>query len=345
MSLELMNHPDRHKYDLSSLKDITAGGAPRPVSHVKRLGRNSRTPSRHWATGSPKPTRSVASTSGAIMPTSPARPAGRESVRRGGNSRRGGPSPSTGETGEIANPHRRKHQMLLAQPESDGGAIHRRRFRPHRRRRLSRRGRISVHRRPQEGDHHPRRREYLRCRGRGGMLRLSRRRRSLGVRRRPTSGSAKCRSPSSSQRTARSSTRTTFAPSSTAGSRSSRSPNGSSSLTRHCRVSAPARSTAAPSRLSTRVEPRPSHSADRRRSGRRPGRRIRSVAARTVAASSCPKKASRRSAISSRSPATGGSRSPFLKSRRAKASGPRCHRSLPMSSAPRGTLSPSSRRR
>ena len=37
MSLELMNHPERDKYDLSSLKDITAGGAPRPVSHVERL--------------------------------------------------------------------------------------------------------------------------------------------------------------------------------------------------------------------------------------------------------------------------------------------------------------------
>ncbi len=37
MSLELMNHPKRDKYDLSSLKDITAGGAPRPVSHVERL--------------------------------------------------------------------------------------------------------------------------------------------------------------------------------------------------------------------------------------------------------------------------------------------------------------------
>jgi long-chain acyl-CoA synthetase len=39
MSLELMNHADREKYDLSSLKDITAGGAPRPVSHVERLKR------------------------------------------------------------------------------------------------------------------------------------------------------------------------------------------------------------------------------------------------------------------------------------------------------------------
>ena len=37
MSLELMTHPDRDKYDLSSLKDITAGGAPRPTTHVERL--------------------------------------------------------------------------------------------------------------------------------------------------------------------------------------------------------------------------------------------------------------------------------------------------------------------
>jgi len=37
MSLELMTHPDRDRFDLSSLKDITAGGAPRPISHVERL--------------------------------------------------------------------------------------------------------------------------------------------------------------------------------------------------------------------------------------------------------------------------------------------------------------------
>jgi long-chain acyl-CoA synthetase len=37
MSLELMQHPDRDKYDFSSLTDIAAGGAPRPVAHVKRL--------------------------------------------------------------------------------------------------------------------------------------------------------------------------------------------------------------------------------------------------------------------------------------------------------------------
>jgi acyl-CoA synthetase (AMP-forming)/AMP-acid ligase II len=37
MSLELMQHPDREKYDLSTLTDVAAGGAPRPVSHVHRL--------------------------------------------------------------------------------------------------------------------------------------------------------------------------------------------------------------------------------------------------------------------------------------------------------------------
>lgn len=37
MSLELMQHPDRDKYDLSSLTDIAGGGSPRPPEHVKRL--------------------------------------------------------------------------------------------------------------------------------------------------------------------------------------------------------------------------------------------------------------------------------------------------------------------
>ena len=43
MSLELMQHPDREKYDLSSLTDVAAGGAPRPVAHVKRLQDSFRT--------------------------------------------------------------------------------------------------------------------------------------------------------------------------------------------------------------------------------------------------------------------------------------------------------------
>jgi len=37
MSFEMLTHPNRAKYDLSTLTDIAAGGAPRPVEHVKRI--------------------------------------------------------------------------------------------------------------------------------------------------------------------------------------------------------------------------------------------------------------------------------------------------------------------
>ena len=37
MSFEILNHPNRSKYDISSVADFAAGGAPRPVEHVKRL--------------------------------------------------------------------------------------------------------------------------------------------------------------------------------------------------------------------------------------------------------------------------------------------------------------------
>ncbi|MDP1027962.1 class I adenylate-forming enzyme family protein [Sphingomonas sp. KR1UV-12] len=37
MSFEILNHPDRGDYDLSSVSDFGAGGAPRPVEHVRRI--------------------------------------------------------------------------------------------------------------------------------------------------------------------------------------------------------------------------------------------------------------------------------------------------------------------
>jgi long-chain acyl-CoA synthetase len=37
MSWEIMNHPDRSKYDLSTIQSFAAGGAPRPPEHVRRL--------------------------------------------------------------------------------------------------------------------------------------------------------------------------------------------------------------------------------------------------------------------------------------------------------------------
>ncbi len=37
MSFEIATHPNRHKYDLSSCTAFAAGGAPRPVEHVKKI--------------------------------------------------------------------------------------------------------------------------------------------------------------------------------------------------------------------------------------------------------------------------------------------------------------------
>jgi long-chain acyl-CoA synthetase len=37
MSFEILTHPNRHNYDLSTVADFAAGGAPRPVEHVRRI--------------------------------------------------------------------------------------------------------------------------------------------------------------------------------------------------------------------------------------------------------------------------------------------------------------------
>ncbi|MEP6784677.1 MAG: class I adenylate-forming enzyme family protein [Sphingomonadales bacterium] len=37
MSYEIMTHPDRRNYDLSTVQSFAAGGAPRPAEHVRRL--------------------------------------------------------------------------------------------------------------------------------------------------------------------------------------------------------------------------------------------------------------------------------------------------------------------
>ena len=104
MSLELMQHPDRDKYDLSSLTDIAAGGAPRPVAHVKRLEDSFRGAQPALGYGLTE-TNAVGCGNfwSAIITTSPPRPAGR--------SGRSSSSPSSaratahlpaGERGEIA---------------------------------------------------------------------------------------------------------------------------------------------------------------------------------------------------------------------------------------------------
>ena len=253
---------------------------------------------------------------------------------------------ATGRDRRDRHPHRRQHQGLLAATRKrPADAVHRRRLRPHRRRRLSRRGRLSVHRRPQEGDHHPRRREHLRGRGRGRMLRLP------GGGRGGVFGAPDERLGEvpvavihlkDGEQLERGELRAFL--DGTAGR--FKIPERDHLRRRsRCRGSAPARSTAGRSRPSTRIEARPPDIADRRRRGRRADRRLLRCGRGISRATSPSGAASRRSAISSRSRATGGSRSPCRRSRPARASGPRCRRSSPTSWARRGRRSRSSRRR
>ena len=195
MSLELMQHPDRDSYDLSSAdrhrrrRRAAPGRARRPAR-----GRASRARSRRSATASPRPMRRAAAISGPIITTSRPRPGGRRS--------RSSSSPywaratrhlPAGERGEVAIRSASNIRGYWNDEAATARRLHRRRLPQDRRHRLSRRGRLSVHRRPQEGHHHPRRREYQRPGGRGGDLRPSGGVRGGGVRGAPTSGSARSR--------------------------------------------------------------------------------------------------------------------------------------------------------
>ena len=165
MSLELMQHPDRDKYDLSTLTDIAAGGAPRPVAHVKRLEES--------FTGAQPALGYGLTETNAVgcgnfwsnyhdKPASTGRP--HQPIVELAILGEGDRHLPAGERGEIAirsaaniRGYWRDEAATRAAFTADG-------YLQHRRHRLSRRGRLSVHRRPQEGHHHPRRREYQRAR-------------------------------------------------------------------------------------------------------------------------------------------------------------------------------------
>ena len=203
MSLELMQHPDRDKYDLSSLTDIAAGGAARPVAHVARLEAsfkgaqpalgygltetNAVGCGNFWSNYHDKP----ASTGRPHKPIV-------ELAILGEGDRHLPP----GERGEIAIRSAANIRGYWHDEAATRAAFTADHLFQDRRHRLSRRGRLSLHRRPQEGHHHPRRREYQRAGGRGRDLCPSR-----GVARprcsaSPTSGWARCRRRWSTARTA-----------------------------------------------------------------------------------------------------------------------------------------------
>ncbi len=94
--------------------------------------------------------------------------------------------------GEVVAARRSHHGGLLQRTRSHPRR-HERRLVPHRRHGRLGRGRLHPHRRPQEGDHHQRRREYLVHRGGEGHLRAPRRVSSAPWWRLPTRSGERCR--------------------------------------------------------------------------------------------------------------------------------------------------------
>ena len=220
MSLELMQHPDREKFDLSSLTDIAAGGAPRPVAHVKRLQESFKGAQPALGYGLTE-TNAVGCgnfwQNYADKPASTGRP--HKPMVELAILGEGDRHLPVGETGEIAHPLGGQFPRLLERSGGDGGGVHRGRISEDRRHRLSRRGRLSVHRRPQEGHHHPRRREYQLPGSGGGDLFAPRGVGGVGVRRARRAARRGAGGGGLLRRRTAASTPTRCATSSTAGSR------------------------------------------------------------------------------------------------------------------------------
>ena len=175
--------------------------------------------SRSSATASPKPTGWAAATSTRTTWPSPARPAAPRAplVDLAILDDDGAPV-AAARGGRGGDPLGLQLPRLLEERGSHRRGLYRRRLFPHRRSRLSRRGRLPVHRRPQEGHHHSRRREHRLHRGRAGDLCASRRSpnaRCSGCR---TNGSAKSPPRSTWSRKGATSRRATCANSSPSGS-------------------------------------------------------------------------------------------------------------------------------
>ena len=169
-----------------------------------------------------------------------------------------------GDVGEIVI---RGHNVMKGywEPRGRDRGGHARRLVPHRRHGHGRRGRLLLHRRPQEGHDHPRRLQRLPARDRGGALRAPGRLRGRGHRRARRLARRGGRARWSCSRTAPRRPRTTSAPTSRSASppTSTRARSGSSTSSRRARR---ARSSSARSRRPTRLS-----RASRRRRGRAAG--------------------------------------------------------------------------
>ena len=134
------------------------------------------------ATGCRRPRRSRRSTTrtGSARPGSIGTPIEGVEMRVVDDDRRRGPA---GRGRRDRDPRPQRHEGLLAAPGGDRRGHLGRRLVPHRRHRPRRRGRLLLHRRPQEGPDHPRRLQRLPAGDRGGAVRAPGRRRGRRDRR------------------------------------------------------------------------------------------------------------------------------------------------------------------
>ena len=160
--------PSRESYDTSTLRICITGGASMPVEVLR---------------GFEEAFGAIVLEGYGLSETSPvacSNHPGRERkpgsigtpLRRGRDEgrRRGRQRGRPGRGRRDRDPRPQHHEGLLAAPRRDRGGDARRLV-PHRRHGPDRRGRLLLHRRPQEGPDHPRRLQRLPARGRGGALR------------------------------------------------------------------------------------------------------------------------------------------------------------------------------
>ena len=239
----ILESPNLEKYDLSSVKRASYGGAPAAPELVERIEQcvpepaqdaDDRVRAHRDRVGRDRARRRRllrASRLGrARRADGRAARRGRRRTRRAG--RGAGRDLDQGPHGHDA--------RLLAPPRRERGRVHRRLV-PHRRHRLPRRRRLPLPRRPGEGHDHPRRRERVLRRGRERAVRPPRRDRRRGRRR--AAQDARRRGQGGRAAAARldHDAPTTSARSAASTSPTSRSPSTSRSATSRCRATRRAR--------------------------------------------------------------------------------------------------------
>ena len=158
----ILDHPDRDRYDLSTLRLAVTGAADIPVELIRRM--HEELPFQLIVTGyglteaghghrPPRPT--------TTSRRSPPRSAEPVPASRSASPTTTAPTVAVGEPGEVLVRGVQRDARLPRRPDGDRARDRRRRLAAHRRPRHARRARLPAHRRPQEGHVHRRRLQRL----------------------------------------------------------------------------------------------------------------------------------------------------------------------------------------